>query len=202
MTITICRADEVVEKVKALHPGAVLSIEHPGVKPGEKGYAPRLMDGTPHSATADTPQMILTFWDTEDKRVPQGPDREQVKRGLEFILPHVAAGENVIIHCQAGISRSTAMALGVLSTLNPQDDEKTLIKKLLALRPQAAPNIIVVGLVDELTGRHGKLLKAVLDNPQFTAARAMVNLGRLAWRQAHPEKFPPKQKLRAPQFKP
>jgi len=189
MTITICRADELVDKVKALHPAAVLSIEHPGVKPGEHGYTPRLKDGTP--------QMILHFWDSEVP-VENGPDREQVKRGIEFILPYVARGENVIIHCQAGISRSTGIALGVLAALHPEETPEELINTLLAIRPQAAPNIIVVGIVDELTGRHGKLLKAVLDNPQISAERAKAQQSRAEWYKNNPEKCPPRVKKLAP----
>jgi predicted protein tyrosine phosphatase len=186
MTITICRADELLGKVAALKPAAVLSIEHPGVKEGEKGYAPRLKDGTP--------QLILTFWDSE-KVVPNGPDREQIKRGIEFVLPYVQRGENVIIHCQAGIARSAGVALGVLSALHPDETPEELINTLLALRPIAGPNILVVGIVDELTGRHGTLVQAVLDNPQLTAGRQQAASGREEWyRKQHPEKFPPLQK--------
>jgi len=182
-TITICRADELVEKVAQIKPAAVLSIEHPGVTPGEKGHAPRLTNGTP--------QLVLTFWDTEIKQVPQGPDLEQVERGLAFIMEHVTKGSDVIIHCHAGKSRSVAIALGVLSALHPHEDETALIKKLLAIRPEAAPNIIIVEMIDKLTGRNGKLLKAVNDNARLTAARKQADIGRAKWREENPEKISP-----------
>jgi predicted protein tyrosine phosphatase len=179
--ITICRADELVDKVAALKPSAVLSIEHPDVKPDESGYAPRLTDGTP--------QMILNFWDSEIP-VPNGPDIEQVEQGMAFIMEHVTKGD-VIIHCRAGKARSVAIALGVLSQLYPHENEAALVKKLIALRPQAAPNILVVEMVDKLTGRNGKLLQAVLDNSQITAARIESNIRRDNWHKQNPEKFPP-----------
>jgi predicted protein tyrosine phosphatase len=188
-TITICRADELVDKVAALKPAAVLSIEHPGVIEGGPGYTPRLKDGTP--------QMILTFWDSETP-VKQGPDRAQIKQGLEFVLKHIQEGD-VIIHCHSGKARSTALALGVLAALHPEETEEELINTLLAIRPTAAPNIIVVGIVDELTGRHGKLLQAVKDNAQMTAARDEAEGNRAAWRARHPEKFPPAGTQRPPQ---
>jgi len=187
--IIICRVDELTSKVSEVKPAAVLSMEHPGVVEGQNSYTPRLKDGTP--------QMILTFWDSEIP-VPQGPDRAQIKQGLDFVLEHIKDGD-VIIHCHSGKSRSTAMALGVLAALHPEETEAALVNELLAIRPEAAPNIIVVKLVDELTGRHGKLLQAVLDNPQMSEARKVATANSAAWRARHPEKFPPAQNLRAPQ---
>jgi predicted protein tyrosine phosphatase len=179
--LIICRADEVEGKVAASKPAAVLSIEHPGVKQGEKGYAPRLTDGTP--------QLLLTFWDVE-MEIKDGPDLAQVEQGLAFAMEHIRKGD-VIIHCHAGKARSTGLALGVLSQLYPRENEEALLKRLLAIRPEAAPNIAVVEMVDRLTGRGGKLLQAVKDHPQITAARAEADIGREHWRKNNPEKNPP-----------
>ena len=180
--IIICRADELVVKVAKVKPAAVLSIEHPGVTPKEPGYAPRL--------TCGTPQMILTFWDTEMENIPGGPDAEQVEQGMAFIMQHITKGHDVIIHCHAGKARSVAIALGILSQIHPHKDEAALVKQLIEIRPEAAPNIIVVGMVDEMTGRNGKLLQAVKDHPQLSATRANAELLREEWRKKNPEKFP------------
>lgn len=188
-TLIVCRADQLIKKVAELKPRAVLSIEHPGAQPGAHGSVPRLTDGTP--------QMVLTFWDSEEP-CAGGPDIEQVEKGLAFVMENITKGD-VIIHCNAGVSRSTALALGVLSLLNPRASENELIDRLLEIRPIAAPNILVVGLVDELTGRGGRLLKAVAENEKITAARHKADIGRNGWlqrnpdtyRQMHPEKFPP-----------
>lgn len=179
--IVICQADEVVKKVAELKPAAVLSIEHPGVKQGEAGFAPRLTDGTP--------QMILCFWDSE-QLVERGPDIEQVEQGLAFAMEHIMKGD-IIIHCQGGISRSTAVTLGVLSQLNPGKGEEELIKMLLDIRPIAAPNIIIVDLVDQLTGRDGRLLHAVNDNAGITAARKKSEAEREIARKEKSEKIIP-----------
>lgn len=187
--IIICRANEMLKKAGQLKPAAVLSIEHPGVLPGEHGAAPRLGDGTP--------QLVLSFWDSETP-VQDGPDIAQIEQGIAFVMEHILEGD-VIIHCNAGVSRSAAVALGVLSLLHPGKDEARLIELLLEIRPIAAPNIIVVGMVDELTGRDGKLLQAVKDHKDITQARRHAEIGRSGWlkrhpetyRKMHPEKFPP-----------
>src|SRR5690606_4529313 len=121
--------------------------------------------------------------------VHQGPDKEQVSEGLAFVMEHLAVNDNgdVLIHCHAGKSRSVAMALGVLSLLKPHADEKELIDDLLAIRPVAAPNIIVVAMVDELTGRGGKLLKAVAEHPVLTAQREETEARRQNMLKNNPE---------------
>lgn len=185
--IIVSRADEVGRIMKEKKIVAVLSIEHPDVKAGERGYAPRV---------TGVPQKILTFWDSEQV-VHRGPDIAQVEQGLAFVMENISKG-GVIIHCQAGKARSAAMALGVLSILHPYEDEKALVERLLKIRPQSAPNIIVVEMVDRLTGRQGKLLQAVKDHPVLAAQRDAVEKGRQAWlardpaayRRMNPEKFP------------
>ncbi len=188
-TVIVCRADELLSTVGRKRPAAVLSIEHPGVAANERGYAPRLTDGTP--------QMVLTFWDTEEKAAEGGPDIAQVEQGLAFVMEHIGKGD-VVIHCNGGIARSTAMALGVLSLLHPLKPEKELIDMLLKIRPIAAPNIIVVEMVDALTGRNGKLLQAFSADTRMIEARKQAEISRQNWARRnaetyakmHPEKFP------------
>jgi len=179
--IIISRASEVLKKVGEQKIAAVLSIEHPGAALDKGGSAPRLAE----NGHPEIPQKVLVFWDSEQK-VKDGPDIKQVKEGLEFVMDHIAEGP-VIIHCHAGKARSTAMALGVLSLLHPDTDEKELLDMLLAIRPQAAPNILVVEMVDKLTGRGGKLLQATLDHPVIAAQRAQAEQNRQDILQERPE---------------
>lgn len=204
--LIITRADELVKTLDhhaandnaSVKITAVLSIEHPGVAPGAKGAAPRL-DETPH---AHVPQKILSFWDAEQK-VHQGPDLEQVEAGLAFVMEHLEKTEDgaVLIHCHAGKSRSVALALGALSLMHPEKPEKELLDMLLDIRPIAAPNIIMVEMLDALTGREGRLLQAVLDHPIIDAQRQQTEKNRQdllkekpeLLQKMHPEKFfPPK----------
>jgi predicted protein tyrosine phosphatase len=203
--IIITRADEMVGTLdRAANDNsaeiiAVLSIEHPGVQPGAKGSAPRL-DETPH---AHVPQLILSFWDSEQV-VHQGPDLAQVEAGLVFVMEHLAKNEDgaVLIHCHAGKSRSVALALGALSLLYPEKPEAEILDILLDIRPIAAPNIIMVEMLDALTGREGRLLQAVLDHPVIDAQRQKTEQNRQdllrerpeILQKMHPEKFfpPPK----------
>jgi predicted protein tyrosine phosphatase len=190
--IIICRASEVLKIVTENPVAAVLSIEHPGAALDKSGAAPRLVD----NGHDKIPQKILVFWDSEQP-VKDGPDVEQVKAGIEFVMDHISKGP-VIIHCHAGKARSVGVALGVLSLVYPDKEEKELLDMLLAIRPQAAPNILVVEMVDQLTGRGGKLLQAVLGHPVLSEQRAKAERNRKDmmeerpeyYKRMFPEKFP------------
>ena len=175
--ILITRADEVLltlEQEEGVV--AVLSIEHPGAIPGGKGAAPRLEGRA---------QMILSFLDSEQP-VCNGPDIRQVEAGLSFVMEHLSKGD-VLIHCHAGKSRSTALALGALALQTPDDVESAVIEKLLGIRPIAAPNIIVVEMVDRLAGREGRLLAAILAHPQISEQREQAENNRQSLLKSRPD---------------
>ena len=69
----------------------------------------------------------------------------------------------LLIHCWAGISRSTAAAFIAICALNPRRDEAELAASLRAAAPSATPNARLVDLADDLLGRGGRMGRAVRD---------------------------------------
>ena len=69
----------------------------------------------------------------------------------------------LLIHCWAGISRSTAAAFISLCALNPETDEIELARALRHASPTAYPNRLLVALADETLSRNGRMLTAVED---------------------------------------
>ncbi len=67
----------------------------------------------------------------------------------------------LVMHCYAGISRSTAGAYVAVCALNPQRDEATIAKELRRASPTASPNTRIVELADRLLGRRGRMIRAV-----------------------------------------
>lgn len=67
----------------------------------------------------------------------------------------------MLIHCWAGISRSTASAFTALCVLRPNADEKALAQELRTSSPSATPNRMITYQVDQLLGRRGRMLEAV-----------------------------------------
>jgi predicted protein tyrosine phosphatase len=67
----------------------------------------------------------------------------------------------LLIHCFAGVSRSTAAAYTVAAALAPKRDEAELAATLRRLSPSATPNLRIVTIADRLLGRDGRMVRAI-----------------------------------------
>lgn len=67
----------------------------------------------------------------------------------------------LVVHCYAGISRSTASAFAAVCALNPHRDEFSIARQIRAASPIASPNRLIVGLADKALGREGRMLRAL-----------------------------------------
>jgi predicted protein tyrosine phosphatase len=69
--------------------------------------------------------------------------------------------EPMLIHCFAGVSRSTASAYIAACALNPKRDEHEIAAALRAASPTATPNARFVALADDRLGRSGRMSAAI-----------------------------------------
>lgn len=67
----------------------------------------------------------------------------------------------LVIHCYAGVSRSTASAFLAACALRPDTPEADWARRIRAASPTATPNIHIVRLGDRLLGRGGRMVEAV-----------------------------------------
>jgi predicted protein tyrosine phosphatase len=67
----------------------------------------------------------------------------------------------MVIHCFAGISRSTAAAYVGVCALNPHRGERVIAEALRRASPTATPNIRIVALADQLLRRRGRMVSAI-----------------------------------------
>jgi predicted protein tyrosine phosphatase len=67
---------------------------------------------------------------------------------------------HLLIHCHAGVSRSTAAATLVLSQLHPDWAAEQALREVVRLRPRAWPNLRILELGDDVLGRRGEIVKA------------------------------------------
>jgi predicted protein tyrosine phosphatase len=68
---------------------------------------------------------------------------------------------HLLVHCHAGISRSTASMTILLAEARPNADEDALFAHIREIRPQAWPNSRMIALADDLLGRDGRLVEAL-----------------------------------------
>ncbi len=67
----------------------------------------------------------------------------------------------MVIHCYAGISRSTAGAFVTACVLNPRRSEETIARAIRDGSATAMPNPRIVTIADRLLGRQGRMIEAV-----------------------------------------
>ena len=88
------------------------------------------------------------------------PADEHVARLLDFVRGWDRAAP-LVMHCYAGISRSTAGAYVAACALNPHRDEATIARTLRRASPTATPNFRIVALADRALGRDGRMTTAI-----------------------------------------
>ncbi len=67
----------------------------------------------------------------------------------------------MVVHCYAGISRSTAAAFVGVCALAPRRDEEELALLLRRRAPSATPNRRIVEIADAMLGRNGRMTRAI-----------------------------------------
>ncbi len=67
----------------------------------------------------------------------------------------------MLIHCYAGVSRSTAAAYIAMLVLNPELNEHELAWELRKRSPTATPNPHIIALADRILGRNGRMIAAI-----------------------------------------
>jgi predicted protein tyrosine phosphatase len=88
------------------------------------------------------------------------PGEEHVRRLLDFVRGWERA-KPMVVHCYAGISRSTAGAYVAACALNPRRDEREIAQQLRRASATATPNPRIVSLADRMLGRDGRMVAAI-----------------------------------------
>ncbi len=150
MTLLVCPLSQ-VEAARALHrPSHLVSL----LSPTSAAEAwPRAEAGDAH--------LQLAFHDIAAPRDGLiAPDADLVARLLDF-----AAGWNparpMLVHCWAGVSRSTAAAFIIACQLGPERAEDEIAEALRTAAPYATPNSLMVELADTALNRAGRMSAAV-----------------------------------------
>jgi predicted protein tyrosine phosphatase len=88
------------------------------------------------------------------------PARGHVADIVAFLRAH-DPDETLLVHCFAGVSRSTAAAFVAACLYNPETNEHDVAAALRAASPTAFPNTRIVAFADEILGRGGRMTSAV-----------------------------------------
>lgn len=88
------------------------------------------------------------------------PAEDHVTQLITFVRNWNRA-KPLVVHCYAGISRSTAGAYVAACALNPQRNELTIAHTMRTASPTAMPNRRIVSIADRMLGRNGRMIAAI-----------------------------------------
>lgn len=151
MTLLVCPLSQ-VETARAMHrPSHLVSL-----------LSPSSVDGAwPASDTGDA-HLRLAFHDIARARKGLvAPSAALVAKLLAFAADWEGA-RPMLIHCWAGVSRSTAAAFIVACQRSPARSEAEIAQALRLAAPYATPNPLLVSLADAALDRGGRMTAAVL----------------------------------------
>jgi predicted protein tyrosine phosphatase len=149
MSIIVCPLSRAPEIARDRKPSHVVSLLDPGTAfPLIAGYG-------------DDRHFKLEVHDIEGEL--EGFDPVCDKR-MRMILDFVGGwgkSDPILIHCYAGISRSTATAFITACAHNPDMDEEEIALALRAASPTASPNRRFIALADAELARGGRMSRAI-----------------------------------------
>jgi predicted protein tyrosine phosphatase len=142
----LSRLAETVMRSGARHVVTLINRDTPVARPADVDVANHLFLGI-HDICEPAEDMIC-------------PAEEHVNELFGFVALWDRQAP-LVVHCFAGISRSTAAAFSAYCAVRPDLDEAEAAARLRRLSPQATPNLRIVAIADEILGRQGRMVRAV-----------------------------------------
>jgi predicted protein tyrosine phosphatase len=101
----------------------------------------------------------LEFRDVEDPKLSLPPDEAAVGHLLAYLMDVLPDLDGcLVVHCEWGVSRSTAAALTAFSMAFGPGREPEAAAHLVEIAPQAEPNLLMITYADHMMHRDGRLL--------------------------------------------
>lgn len=148
----------------SLHVCSLSRLEATVARVGASHVATLINAGTPVArppSIAAENHLFLGFNDIVEPMDGMIPvNSADVARFLDFVKRWDRA-RPMVVHCWAGISRSTAGAYVAACALMPKRDEEELALHLRRLSPSATPNLRLVRIADGILGRQGRMAAAI-----------------------------------------
>lgn len=149
MTIIVCPMSHAADIARQRAPSHVVSLLDPGTTfPVLDGYR-------------DEQRLMLGIHDIEVEMSGFDYLNDQHMRAILDYVGGWDRSDPMLIHCYAGISRSTATAFITACAHNPSVDEQQIALALREASPTASPNRRFVALADAALGRNGRMSAAI-----------------------------------------
>lgn len=149
MTLIVCGLAEVPALIARHKPSHLVTL-----------LDPTTMIATPQGLTTDRHLKLGVNDISEPTQGMTPPDENAVLKLLAFGKTWDESAP-MLIHCWAGISRSTASAFTLACERSPDVAEATIALAMRSLAPHASPNRRIVAIADDMLGRRGRMVDAI-----------------------------------------
>lgn len=102
-------------------------------------------------------RVLHCYFNDIDIATQDGPTVAAITRVLDFSA-NFTKTDKILIHCLAGISRSTSLAFAIACQHSLPGEEKQAMEHLRKIRPQMLPNRLIVITADRLLKRSGRMI--------------------------------------------
>jgi predicted protein tyrosine phosphatase len=106
-----------------------------------------------------TQRLRLVFADIIEG--PNCPTEDHIRDIIALAESLRSSAGKVLVHCEAGVSRSSATALIMYAYWFGAGREQEALEQVLRQRPIARPNPLMISIADRLMGRGGRLVEVV-----------------------------------------
>ena len=148
MKLIVAPLHEVAGLAARHQPSHLISLASPGHVDAPLAKAP------PH-------RLDLRFNDIVEPREGLTPPTETDVAALLAFAASWDGARPLLIHCWAGVSRSTAAAYVIACDRTAPGREADWAERLRSLAPTATPNPLIVALADRCLNRHGAMTRAI-----------------------------------------
>ena len=101
------------------------------------------------------------------------PGEAHVRAVIDFLEKWDPAAP-LLVHCWAGISRSTATAFIAACLHNPDVDEREIATALRQASKTAYPNTLIISNADKILGRNGRMVDAIAAMSEWQMAEQAI----------------------------
>lgn len=156
MKLFVCPKDWTFAKER-FTPDHMVSLQNPGAD--VSGFRPPWVTPENH--------YVSFFYDSDLLGDVHAPTREQIRHLIDWLSPRCQPGSaaQFLIHCDAGLGRSTATGYIAWSLfLGPGREQEAFdAMKDSSLESKLVPNSIIIDHADDLLGRAGALRKPLTE---------------------------------------
>ena len=160
--LTVCGVDELAGhcEVGVSHVLSILDPDYPEPTAFGSYGEHRRLELRFHDIIEDTPGMLP-------------PRQDDVASVLAFgrdLMAEPREKAHLLVHCHAGISRSTASMMLILAQARPDVAARDIVSQVVQIRPRAWPNLRILEFGDTMLGRKGELVTAAHERYRVFAA--------------------------------